>query len=175
MTDNRTTELEQCKYKPPYDARPMRMLRHHIECDCLSSRRGVLREIEDLFAIELTKRDERIDELELKYMEAGHVIERLTAECDKWKAKADKAGRAMNAAAGLWAKADAENRELQAKCDELNAELGSGTCRLHYGENDDGYDGWYCDGCGGWFQAVRRDGHLVEPKHCQECGKAVKR
>ena len=55
------------------------------------------------------------------------------------------------------------------------AELGSGTCRLHYGEDDDGYDGWYCDKCGGWFQAVRRDGHLVKPKHCQECGKAVKR
>lgn len=55
------------------------------------------------------------------------------------------------------------------------AELGSGTCELHYGEDDDGYDGWYCDGCGGWFQAVRRDEHLVKPKHCQECGKAVKR
>lgn len=64
MTDNRTTELEQSKYKPPYDSRPMRMLRHHIECDCLATRRGVLREIEDLFAIELKKRDERIAELE---------------------------------------------------------------------------------------------------------------
>ena len=63
-TDNRMIELEQSKYKPPYDARPMRMLRHHIERDCLASRRGVLREIEDLFAIELTKRDERIAELE---------------------------------------------------------------------------------------------------------------
>lgn len=49
------------------------------------------------------------------------------------------------------------------------------TCELHYGEDDDGYDGWYCDECGGWFQTVRRDGHLVKPKHCQECGKAVKR
>ena len=55
------------------------------------------------------------------------------------------------------------------------ATLGSGTCCLYYGEDDDGYDGWYCSECGGWFQAVRRDGHLVEPKHCQECGKAVKR
>lgn len=58
---------------------------------------------------------------------------------------------------------------------KFTSELGSGTCRLHYGEDDDGYDGWYCDECGGWFQAVRRDGHLVKPKHCQECGKAVKR
>lgn len=170
-----------------------------------------------------TCEDERIDELELKYMEAGHVIERLIAERDEWKAKAEEAGRAMNAAAGLWAKADAENRELrkmlllddgtveeyteranpltalayqkqlaeewrdrchnaealcdklEAERDELNAKLGSGTCELHYGEDDDGYDGWYCDECGGWFQAVRRDGRLVEPKHCQECGKAVKR
>ena len=64
MTGNRTTELEQSEYNPPYNVRPMRMLRHHIECDCLASRRGVLREIEDLFAIELTKRDERIAELE---------------------------------------------------------------------------------------------------------------
>jgi hypothetical protein len=63
----------------------------------------------------------------------------------------------------------------QAIADELNAALGSGTCRLYYGEDDDGYDGWYCDECGGWFQAVWRDGHLVEPKYCQECGKAVKR
>ena len=57
----------------------------------------------------------------------------------------------------------------------IAATLGSGTCCLYYGEDDDGYDGWYCDECGGWFQAVWRDGHLVEPKHCQECGKAVKR
>ena len=63
-TDNRMTELEQSKYEPPYDARPMRMLRHHIEYDCLATRRGVLREIEDLFAIELKERDKRIAELE---------------------------------------------------------------------------------------------------------------
>ena len=68
-----------------------------------------------------------------------------------------------------------EETNWQAIADELNAELNSGTCCLHYGEDDDGYDGWYCDECGGWFQAARRDGHLVEPKHCQECGKAVKR
>lgn len=73
--------------------------------------------------------------------------------------------------------------ELHAICDEIQAEhdqaitatLKGGTCCLHYGEDDDGYDGWYCDECGGWFQAARRDGHLVEPKHCQECGKAVER
>ena len=40
-------------------------------------------------------------------------IAELGSECDKWKAKAEEAGRAMNAAAGLWAKADAENRELR--------------------------------------------------------------
>ena len=66
-------------------------------------------------------------------------------------------------------------RDWQAIADELNAELGSGTCCLHYGEDDEGYDGWYCDECGGWFQVVRRDGHLVKPKHCQECGRRVER
>ena len=103
---------------------------------------------------------------------------RLLEERDKWKAKAEEVGRAMNAAAGLWAKADAENRELrkmlllddgtveeyteradpltalayqkqlaeewrdrchnaealcdklEAERDELNAELGNGTCEM---------------------------------------------
>jgi hypothetical protein len=65
--------------------------------------------------------------------------------------------------------------DFQAIADELNAELGSGTCELAYGEDDEGYDGWYCQSCGGWFDAVRRDGKLVEPRRCGCCGKAVKR
>lgn len=40
------------------------------------------------------------------------IADELNAERDKWKAKVEEAGRAMNAAVGLWAKADAENREL---------------------------------------------------------------
>ena len=63
----------------------------------------------------------------------------------------------------------------QAIADELNAELGSGTCELAYGEDDEGYDGWYCQSCGGWFDAVRRDGKLVEPMRCGCCGRKVKR
>ena len=63
----------------------------------------------------------------------------------------------------------------QAITDELNAELGSGTCELAYGEDDEGYDGWYCQSCGGWFDALWRDGRLVEPTRCGCCGKAVKR
>lgn len=39
----------------------------------------------------------------------------LTAERDEWKAKAEQAERAMNAAAGKWAKADAELREGSSK------------------------------------------------------------
>lgn len=62
---------------------------------------------------------------------------------------------------------------LQAIADELNREIG-GTCELAYGEDDDGYDGWYCQSCGGWFDAVRRDGKLVEPMRCGCCGRRVK-
>ena len=54
------------------------------------------------------------------------------------------------------------------------ATLGAGTCELAYGEDDEGYDGWYCQSCGGWFDAVRRDSRLVEPMRCGCCGKAVK-
>lgn len=39
--------------------------------------------------------------------------DRLEAERDEWKAKAEQAERAMNRAAGKWAKADMENRELR--------------------------------------------------------------
>ena len=63
----------------------------------------------------------------------------------------------------------------QAIADELNAELGNGTCELAYGEDDEGYDGWYCQSCGGWFDAARRDGKLVEPMRCGCCGRKVKR
>jgi hypothetical protein len=49
------------------------------------------------------------------------------------------------------------------------------TCKLAYGEDDDGVDGWYTQ-CGGWFAATRKDGRMVHPKFCQLCGgKAVKR
>lgn len=41
------------------------------------------------------------------------VYNEAIRERDKWKAKAEEAERAMNAAAGKWAKADAENRELR--------------------------------------------------------------
>lgn len=64
-------------------------------------------------------------------------------------------------------------RDWQAIADELNATLGSGTCELAYGEDDEGYDGWYCQSCGRWFDAVWRDGRLVEPTRCGCCGKAV--
>lgn len=36
----------------------------------------------DYWKEQAASKDERIDELELKYMEAGHVIERLAAKCD---------------------------------------------------------------------------------------------
>lgn len=44
--------------------------------------------------------------------------ERYDIERDLITAR-DELQKALNAAAGLWAKADAENRELQAECDEL--------------------------------------------------------
>lgn len=43
-------------------------------------------------------------------------------------------------------------------------------CELHYGEDDDGTDGWHCSKCGGWFPAYFADG-LVKPSFCQFCGR----
>lgn len=43
----------------------------------------------------------------------GRYIDELTAERDEWKAKAESAERAMNHAAGKWAKSCADNSELR--------------------------------------------------------------
>ena len=50
---------------------------------------------------------------------------------------------------------------------------GGRKCEVEYGEDDEGYDGWYCITCGGWFDAVFRDGRLVKPKRCACCGAKV--
>ena len=69
----------------------------------------------------------------------------------------------------------------QAIADELNAELGSGTCEMAevLEHEDDGgyiwYDHWECSECGG-----KNNGILVSfdqvapPKNCPNCGRRVK-
>jgi hypothetical protein len=70
------------------------------------------------------------------------------------------------------------NGAYEAIADELNATLGRGTCKLVYGENDHGDDGWWCQSCGGWFAAsFRHTGrdNIINPNYCQNCGWGVKR
>ena len=53
-----------------------------------------------------------------------------------------------------------------------------GECVLVYGEDEHGYDGWWCQSCGGWFAASFRHtgrNNIIKPSYCQRCGKAVKR
>ena len=53
-----------------------------------------------------------------------------------------------------------------------------GECKLVYGENDHGDDGWWCQSCGEWFAASFRHtgrNNIIKPSYCQHCGKAVKR
>lgn len=165
MTDNRTTE------------RLMAMLEE----------RGVKHELEhDLYVEWVDARGNDVTAFETSCKHKGDVLivhvfltpeQAIAATLGSGTLTAEQVRKCVRVGAcdhGLWGALD-EDTDWQEIADELNAELGSGTCRLHYGEDDDGYDGWYCDECGGWFQAVRRDGHLVKPKHCQECGKAAER
>ena len=60
----------------------------------------------------------------------------------------------------------------------IAAMLDDGECVLVYGEDEHGYDGWWCKSCGGWFAASFRHtgrNNIIEPRYCQHCGKAVKR
>lgn len=54
-----------------------------------------------------------VDDLNADASELQRQVDEFTAERDGWKAKAKQAERAMNAAAGKWAKADEESRELR--------------------------------------------------------------
>ena len=61
------------EYEPVYDIEPMRMLRHHIEKDCLAMKRSMLREIEDGLAKALRERDELIRDMWEAFNEHPYV------------------------------------------------------------------------------------------------------
>jgi len=80
-------------------------------------------------AITARECEERIDELELKYMEAGHIIERLTAERDNLKAQLDELERDKEhleldklSIGGKLGGYKGNNVILNKKIDELSAE-----------------------------------------------------
>ena len=56
----------------------------------------------------------------------------------------------------------------QAVADELNAELGSGTCEVEYVNE---WMGWHCKSCDTLWQGLPDQ----KPSYCMRCGKAVER
>jgi len=68
--------------------------------------------------------------------------------------------------------------DWQAIADELNAELGSGTCEWVLEHSGTLYDKWRCSKCGYLFVESRTDQGIkedFEPNFCPNCGEAVKR
>lgn len=65
----------------------------------------------------------------------------------------------------------------QAIADELNAELGSGTCEWLLEHSGTLYDKWRCSKCGYLHVESRTDGSAtdLDPNFCPNCGKAVER
>lgn len=76
---------------------------------------AAIRDLEHMTA----ERDELEKKIERDYVRRddydfmADALKCMKAERDEWKAKTEQAERAMNKAAGKWAKADAESRELR--------------------------------------------------------------
>ena len=65
----------------------------------------------------------------------------------------------------------------QAIADELNAELGNGTCEWVLEHSGTLFDKWRCSECGYLFVEPRcvQGYNDIDPNFCMKCGKAVKR
>ena len=66
----------------------------------------------------------------------------------------------------------------QAIADELNAELGSGTCEWVLEHSGTLYDKWRCSGCGYLFVESRTDQGIkedFEPNFCPRCGAKIRK
>jgi len=72
---------------------------------------------------------------------------------------------------------DGGDYDEQAIADELNAELGNGTCEWVLEHSGTLFDKWRCSECGYLFVEPRcvQGYNDIDPNFCMKCGKAVKR
>jgi len=70
-----------------------------------------------------------------------------------------------------------DETDWQAIADELNAELGNGTCEWVLEHSGTLFDKWRCSECGYLFVEPRcvQGYNDIDPNFCMKCGKAVKR
>jgi hypothetical protein len=82
----------------------------HTQCDSNWEKTTMLA-LADMIERDYVRR-EKLDAEMRAFEKLQSVKEEIIAERDEWKAKAEQAERAMNKAAGKWAKADCELKEV---------------------------------------------------------------